>query len=717
MSGSAVVCAAGSENSNDVYIVSGKYITVPSSFTGSATIAPPEWTRGKQVLNGAKAGDCASNFSVIGGSEWSVVKDSSVGKLDAEIWVSSTSATDSTRSSVVGKGSDSNRGTKSQPYATIRTAVSKCWNGPNDKIVTNDGITTGRTIHIDGLVQAASNTEHEIPSTFTSANASAITLVGSAKSGNAPTLKAASNKRVLNIATTVPVTIQSLTITGGYNASGNGGGISVVSSGRLSLANGAIVNGNTASLGGGVYLGSSAKLFMYGTARIGGSANTPATTTTGNVATSAGAGVYEAGGAKIYLGYTDCNSDNTPKTSSATALTGGIKQNYCELNGGGIFLYSGTVYFNSGNISYNYTEKAGGGVCVSDQTTLIMTGGTMSGNKVGDGSDGNGGALYVTKNGTFKISGGASIPSTGSAKNNDIWLGYYSTSLNASITIDDNVTSTDAMWVTCEQYMDDEPIIKQTGSGTGKIAANYLKFKVMNKSNWSLGPDGKLHSPNAIVTKLETQNTVTVDVSTVGAIVETTIGSGKKLTLTASSPTTLTLNSSSATSIFHVNGGTLIIGENVILSPGNGRAIAWPILVEGGGTVELNGGKISGFSGMASSMLNVGVQVRDGSVFKMTSGTIEGCGDSGGVGILSGGKFIMTGGTIKNNSNSRANCAGGVSIFGGGIFIKNGGTVGTNSNSNSSGATEMFIRAGGKYGSAENSLTTYSSDTKFNSPF
>ena len=239
----------------------------------------------------------------------------------------------------------------------------------------------------------------------------------------------------------------------------SGGGI--YNGGTLSLTGGT-VNGNKSDQGGGVYNdGSGAKIYMTGTALIGGSANGDATNATGNFAARDGGGVYNNGG-YIYLGYTSSNSNGTPASTSETELTGGIRQNYAYYKsgfgsvsnnalGGGIYSKDGKIYFNTGNISYNGAGK-GGGIyldCSASGTNLVMTGGTMASNKAGAGNlaadtSGKGGSVYVNSNGSsdtaatikssFALSGSATSIASTSNRVNDIYL-YYDCSVTVAGTL------------------------------------------------------------------------------------------------------------------------------------------------------------------------------------------------------------------------------------------------------------------------------------------
>ncbi|MBQ6029213.1 MAG: hypothetical protein IJL24_06785, partial [Treponema sp.] len=446
----------GSEKSNDVYLTSGKSVAVDGSWSGSQsssskmTLTPPTWKRGTAVVTKGSSSsavdittDIVSKFSV-SDSEWSAVLAgsgaSAAGKIDAEIWLSSSDETDATRSTGVGQGSDSNSGTKSKPYATLNMAVAQCWKGPNDTVV-ESGVTKGRTIHIDGTAQAPSGTSHMIPQSFTTSKASAITLLGSAKSGSTPTLKAA-DKQVLQILTYVPVRIQKLKITGastssegagiyakatgakltlgeGAEVSGNtttggqGGGVWFGGTGNTSSAMGTLIMESTAKIqgnvcgsgnGGGIYL-KNANLYMTGSALVGdnSSYDTGATRSSYSNLAQNGGGIFADENAAVYIGYA---SDG-----SISEMTSGygVCHNYAKIsgtlggNGGGIFLNSSTseLYMGSGSISKNGADENGGGIWNGGKVFLhtnAKVGDTRTSCAKDDANsnvaDGNGGGIY-----------------------------------------------------------------------------------------------------------------------------------------------------------------------------------------------------------------------------------------------------------------------------------------------------------------------------------
>lgn len=435
ISGSAIVYA-GSEKSNDVYLVTGKYVTLPdSSFSGSATITPSAWNRGKQVLDGTYAGTHADKFSVTD-SDWSVIADSSVGKLNTgtTIYVSN-SGNDST-----------GRGTQKYPYATIQTAAKETWKAQ------------AYTISVNGTLKATStDTLQSIPSD-TKVKATSITLSGS----NSATINANSKGSALTISKAIPVTIKNITITGG--SATNGGGIYVsVKGASLTLSTGVNVTANTASgNGGGVYFagtnasGGTANLIMQGTAKIGGNTATncgggvylsyanlcmsgsaligetgssiTSAATSGSKSNSAasGGGIYLATGGKLRLGYASASA------TSGTTLSAdyGVRHNYASNMGGGIYA-NGDVDFASGAISYNGTAAGsgnhGGGI-YTYSGTFTMSGGTIAKNKGYYG-----GGVYA--GGTFNMTGGTIGDSGASSAANSSNYSNYAASMGGGVCI------------------------------------------------------------------------------------------------------------------------------------------------------------------------------------------------------------------------------------------------------------------------------------------
>ena len=111
------------------------------------------------------------------------------------------------------------------------------------------------------------------------------------------------------------------------------------------------------------------------------------------------------------------------------------------------------------------------------------------------------------------------------------------------------------------------------------------------------------------------------------------------------------------------SGGTLFIGEGVVVT-GNYSSTNGGGVYVNGGAVILQGGTISGNAGSDGG----GVFVNYGK-FTMSAGTIfDNTSDNGGGVFVNGGEFIMQGGTIRGNTARTS--GGGVSVMTAGNFIK-----------------------------------------------
>ena len=265
-------------------------------------------------------------------------------------------------------------------FTTLASVCEKITNSSLDYIIAVDGTLTGAQ-------------------TIEASAAKSITLTGSA-GDSSDKLNGNASGTTLTISTTVPVTITNLTITGG--SATNGGGINIASGATVTLADGAVVAGNTAGtekgcLGGGVY--NEGTLFMYGSAVIGDASATSYATSAETSSNSAlyGGGLYNASGAKAYLGYSD--------ESIKAELTGGIFHNYAEDGGGAIF-NAAELHINSGSLNYNYTPAWGGAIRTAGDTdgnsVITFSGGTISHNATNN----NMGGGVILRGGTFTMTGG-----------------------------------------------------------------------------------------------------------------------------------------------------------------------------------------------------------------------------------------------------------------------------------------------------------------------
>ena len=286
---------------NDVYLPSGKVITVTGALTGTspvATITPATWTRGTSIVqaDGTNVGDISGykNFFAFSedGWEWKVSGDKKSLLLDSPIYVAS-KGTDSSRKVCAAAVTENATGSKSKPFATIEDALSVL--NAESNVITIDG-------NVVGNQQILSS---KVPSTVTS-----VAIAGYKESGAASSsakLTGTGSGTVLSVNMSGrEVSIEDLTITGGNFS--YGGGLAV-DNGTVKLLDGAKITENTATeKGGGVYLGPSAKLVMEGSATI-----------SGNSAASGGA-VYNAGTFNMcgsaYIPYGVTNASGTVETGA-----------------------------------------------------------------------------------------------------------------------------------------------------------------------------------------------------------------------------------------------------------------------------------------------------------------------------------------------------------------------------------------------------------------
>ena len=154
--------------------------------------------------------------------------------------------------------------------------------------------------------------------------------------------------------------------------------------------------GGTFNMYGGVIKNNTAKNGGAFFSTTGGTVNLEGGTISGNKATMSS---NDAGGGAIYM-----RGCGTITISGSAEISG----NSSSLDGGAILMGWGTITISgSARLTGNTASRWGGAICLrkdSDkQTTLNMTGGTLSGNK----ANSEGGAVHVTDaNCTFNLSGG-----------------------------------------------------------------------------------------------------------------------------------------------------------------------------------------------------------------------------------------------------------------------------------------------------------------------
>ncbi len=307
----------------------------------------------------------------------------------------------------------------------------------------------------------------------------------------------------------------------GNNTSGDtgyGGGIYNLK-GIINLSGGQI-NRNLARNGGGIYTEGEngvldAKIFLTGSALIGGSGTGAASEITGNYALPPVGTPYGGGGiyskdSHIFLGYASCDSSGNP--TGKTELTGGICQNFASYKvndsspntayAGGISMHNSKLYFDSGNINYNGAGSAGGINIDWDWCILAMTGGTISGNSATNTTDGHGGAIFI-KAGTIMgtdyrsqmyLSGTTSaIPSTG-VRENDIYF-----SGNPTIIVNGSLSNSFATKITSSACSIGKQVLQpesDTESDIAYITNNFTKFSLTNENYYIISNGNMFSAPS-----------------------------------------------------------------------------------------------------------------------------------------------------------------------------------------------------------------------------
>lgn len=423
-------------SASDDYTYNDNPITIAGALTPpdgdptkkNAYIVPSQWKRGLTVINAPAGIPAASAKALVANNigrfattdvDFDVRANETVGIINAPFCVA---ANDSTRTATDSDGkswgepSDDPavaRGTRTYPYAKMSQAVAAI-DALNDNTVPYE-------IIINGTIKGYDYAHAE----FAGATTGSVTIRGA--NGNnavdildADKLEASAgaggssepNYTVLKFFGIdadhkMSVTVQDLKICGGNNtvsdsSGGFGGGINAQSA-DISLAKGALVAGNKARIGGGIYI-AAGNLFVYADACIGVKGSGMATGSgvasgqCSNNASSNGGGIACAAGG-VYLGY----KENMAVATGADAWTGGV---------------------------YRNSAACGGGIYLANMAECRMAVGTVSQN-LGD----SGGAFYnnPSNDKDFVMGGSAWIPYGGGEGKNDVFLneGYSITIASA----------------------------------------------------------------------------------------------------------------------------------------------------------------------------------------------------------------------------------------------------------------------------------------------
>lgn len=246
------------------------------------------------------------------------------------------------------------------------------------------------------------------------------------------------------------------------SSSSNGGGIYASSTVTLDATN---VSGCTATSNGGGVFAYSGTFTMQNSSKVyscsavnGGGLYVDTTTyietnsqVYNNSASNSGGGVYQS--SSLYLSNACIGGTSTSTASSSS------KSNYATLNGGGVYMDSGTLYLQeSGKVNYNYAGGDGGGIYKSGGSFSFTAGNQISYNCAA----GNGGGLYMS-GGTIQ---GATISKNKATYGGGIYNSSSSLTLNNTIVGSSTSTSTASSSSSSSNYA------SQGGGGVYQASTN-----------------------------------------------------------------------------------------------------------------------------------------------------------------------------------------------------------------------------------------------------
>ena len=298
-------------------------------------------------------------------------------------------------------------------------------------------------------------------------------------------------------------------------------------------------------------------------------------------------------------------------TDAAFTLNGGevFDNTFLYGRGAGVFVGDNSTFImNGGKVSGNKAYE-GSGVLVSDNGSFTITGGEVSGNTstFGDGNWPGGGAVFID-NGTFTMTGGKVSGNTANGSGAGIRVGDNGTFTMSGGEVSGNTANSYAGGV----YVDGTFIM--TGgevSGNTSGATGGAGVSVMS-GNTFIGTF--IMSGNAKVSGNET------------------VGGGGGGVLTGG--------------IFIMSGSAKVSGNT---ASGGGGGV-WVVI--GNGNFTMNGGEVSGNK---SNGYGGGVALTEGSTFTMSGNAkvSDNTSISGGGGVfVDNGTFNMTGGTLSGNKSN-----------------------------------------------------------------
>lgn len=215
----------------------------------------------------------------------------------------------------------------------------------------------------------------------------------------APVIDGNAASRVLEISGMVALTLQNVVLTNGSDV--DGGGVTLLGGGQLTLINSEIRGNRASGNGGGVYLGNGGTIHLIS----GGISH--------NTATVSGGGVYNMNGLLLQTGgLIEGNSALAGGgvfvnlENAVYTLSDGLAQfntaTSAEAGGGAVYVAAGTVMVNGGEIVQN--SGARGGAIQSANGQVVVNGGTIRENTALYG-----GGIYLTFPEAFLTQNGGQI--------------------------------------------------------------------------------------------------------------------------------------------------------------------------------------------------------------------------------------------------------------------------------------------------------------------
>ena len=409
---------------NDVYLISGRTISLGATVSGSDTIAriTPSVYSTQQVLSGSYTSTYYSRFNLeqpaTGDDKYSITTTGYIRQSLLEVEISGNKSyyyylSDAAAS--VGTGQTAVITMLGDLTSTAPTAIAAgtktitLQTGSAGRNITKNGTGSLFTINSGVTLILKPSGSNALTLTGNSSNAAAMITVNTGG-----TLEMNASVSIIKNTNTSSLEAAGVYVNGGtFNMKGgiiggseanknNGRGVRVTNSGTFNMTGGT-VSYNSASSGGGVYVSNGT--FTMSNATI---SNNSATGTYGD----GGGGVYVSTNGVFTMGSNAYIISNTAAANGGGVyvvegtfiMNGGViggsaaNKNTASGKGGGIYAYDASTTrlisftINSGNISYNEASSDGGGIYISLKNNSTIKNAYLTGNK---SSSGGGGGMYI----------------------------------------------------------------------------------------------------------------------------------------------------------------------------------------------------------------------------------------------------------------------------------------------------------------------------------